>query len=209
MDYGVLLAAGKSSRFSHEIPKQLFSLGGKPLISHSIETLSILDRLLIVTNSDLQEEIKKLAPHAEILINDMDCRIQSIKTAIKHVQHAENVILHDAARPFITTQHIRALLQEVEHVQYCQYYLNLVNGLVKKHGDDFCLAKREQFIELCTPQIIKGDLFAKVFKKINTKRCELLPLAKSLNINYNLIEGHYRYLRKITTLEDAFIIQDS
>ena len=40
MNIGVILAAGKSSRFDNSIPKQLFPINNKPLINHSIDILT-------------------------------------------------------------------------------------------------------------------------------------------------------------------------
>ena len=65
---------------------------------------------------------------------------------------------------------------------------------------------RDKYIELCTPLCINYKLFNFIFKnyiqKENMITYEFIPILKILNINYNFIEGHYKYLKKITTFED-------
>ena len=52
MNVGIILAAGKSSRFNNSIPKQLYTINGNPIINHSIDILNqLLDEVIIITNS--------------------------------------------------------------------------------------------------------------------------------------------------------------
>ena len=111
MNVGVILAAGNSSRFQNEVPKQLYSINNKPIINHSIDILSqSLDEVIIVTNTYCYDKIK--TDHT-ILINDVDDRIESIKVALDYIGNKKykNIIIHDSARPFITTNHINDLLE--------------------------------------------------------------------------------------------------
>jgi hypothetical protein len=45
------------------------------------------------------------------------------------------------------------------------------------------------------------NYIAKPDERINW---EIIPLLDLLKIKYNLIEGHIKYLRKITTIDDIF-----
>ena len=48
MNVGVILAAGNSTRFQNEVPKQLYSINNKPIINHSIDILSqSLDEVIV------------------------------------------------------------------------------------------------------------------------------------------------------------------
>ena len=205
MNIGILLAAGQSSRFQGSTPKQLYPINGKPMICHSIDILTrFLDELVIVTNSACYEQVCKLTRHA-VLMNDVDCRLQSIRVALEHIdkQKSANILIHDAARPFITSSHVTELLSRTDTYQYAQYCLKLTNGLLKKKKSNYELVNRDQFVELCTPQIVDYKTLTLAFKNhITPKNCEILPFAKLLQIKYDLIEGHYKHLRKITTLDD-------
>lgn len=202
MNFGVILAAGKSTRFDSEVPKQLYVLNGKPIIQHSIDLLSkYFDKIVIVTNSDCANHIT-----GNVLINDTDSRIESIRVAINSIEKCDNILIHDAARPYITGKMIDVLLDSQRKNLHSQFYLPLVNGLARINGLGYEIPNREDFIQLCSPQITEFGLFKSIFNDyiLTGKECEILPIVSKFQLPYNLIKGHYRYLRKITTLEDIF-----
>ena len=209
MNVGILLAAGRSSRFE-ENDKQLYEIKGKSVISYSIDLLSNnLDKLIIVVNSNNYSEISNLSPNAVKVINDTDARIRSIGAALDYIsnnmENVENIIIHDGARPFITQNHIDELLTASQSYSYAQYYLSLVNGLAKRKEYGYEIVDRGEYIELCTPIIadykIYNDIFRNHIDKIESS-IEALPVLDSLNIPYKLIEGKHKYLKKITKIED-------
>ncbi len=161
---------------------------------------------MIVTNSKCHPEVVKLFKTATILVNDVNCRLHSIKAALDHIgqRKKSNLVIHDSARPFITKEHLVTLINARDNVQHAQYCLKLTNGLVKMIDGLYEVVDRDQHLELCAPQITEYQLFYDLFNEhIWTKaECEILPLVSKLKIPYRLIEGNNRYLRKITTLED-------
>ena len=206
MNIGIILAAGNSTRFDNETPKQLYLINDKPIINHSIDILEkFLDEIIIVTNTNCSDKIK--TKHT-ILINDIDDRIESIKVSLDYIgdKKYNNILIHDAARPFITTDVISELLESSKTYQHSQYYLELVNGLVRKNEIGWEVAPREDFIELCSPQITDFGIFKYIFANyIETKKdCEILPIMCKLKYDYNLIKGSNKYLRKITTTDDIY-----
>jgi 2-C-methyl-D-erythritol 4-phosphate cytidylyltransferase len=206
MNIGIILAAGNSTRFGGNTPKQLYLLNDKPIINYSIDILSeCLDEVIIVTNTYCSDKIKT---NHTILINDVDDRINSIKVALDYIgeKNYNNIIIHDAARPFITIDMINGLLESSKTYKHSQYCLELINGLVRKNDLGWEVAPREDFMELCSPQITEFELFKSIFTNyIETKKdCEILPIICNLKYNHNLIKGSYKYLRKITTTEDIY-----
>jgi len=201
MNVAVILAAGKSTRFNHLIPKQLYPLNGKPIIQHSIDILEkYVDDIVIVTNSNC-----KIETNHSLLINDIDNRLISIQTAIEYTnKNYDKIILHDAARPYITDEYIKRLIDS--KFVHSQYYLKLTNGLAKKKESGWEIANREDFLELCTPQSTDYDLFKSIFKRyIQTGiECEILSSLSHLQLEPELIEGKYKYLRKINTFDDIY-----
>jgi 2-C-methyl-D-erythritol 4-phosphate cytidylyltransferase len=201
MNVAVILAAGKSTRFNHFIPKQLYPLNYKPIIQHSIDILEkYVDDIIIVTNSNC-----KIETNHTILINDIDDRLISIQTAIEYTnKNYDKIIIHDAARPFIKDEYIKRLIDS--KFVHSQYFLKLTNGLVKRKETGWEVANREDFIELCSPQSTDYDLFKFIYKRyIQTGiECEILTTLPYLKLEPELIEGQYKYLRKINTLDDIY-----
>ena len=202
MNIGVILAAGKSTRFGSEIPKQLYTLGDKPIVQHSIDLLSKhLDKVIVVTNSECKDKI-----NGDVIINDVDSRLESIKVVLDQIDNCKNILIHDAARPYVTESMIQSLLISSKTNLHSQFYLPIVNGLAKYTPIGYQTPDRKDYIELCSPQITDFDIFKNIFKKYIEKgdECEVLPVISRFELRYRLIQGHYRYLRKITTLEDIF-----
>ena len=213
MNTGIVLAAGNSSRFNNKISKILYKLNNKPIIKYSTDLLSqYLDQIIVVVNSKDYKVVKKLlSKKIAIVVNDVDNRLDSIKTGLDYLKGTDttsNILIHDAARPYIVPEMIESLLDNCQKYQYVQYYLNLIDGLVIKTTTGYDVVERSKYLQLCTPQIVDYHLFNFLFRKYiypkNRLSCEALPLLNKFNVQFNLIEGNHRYLRKITTLEDIY-----
>ena len=213
MNTGIVLAAGNSSRFNNKISKILYKLNNKPIIKYSTDLLSqYLDQIIVVVNSKDYKVVKKLlSKKIAIVVNDMDNRLDSIKTGLDYLKGTDttsNILIHDAARPYIVPEMIESLLDNCQKYQYVQYYLNLIDGLVIKTTTGYDVVERSKYLQLCTPQIVDYHLFNFLFRKYiypkNRLSCEALPLLNKFNVQFNLIEGNHRYLRKITALEDIY-----
>jgi 2-C-methyl-D-erythritol 4-phosphate cytidylyltransferase len=219
LNVGILLCGGFGSRFSSDILKQMYIIDNLPIFAHSLKILlNTLDTVIIVVNSACFNDIKKITETLDsvrihIIINDDGDRLESIYTAICFIKNnltAHNIIIHDGARPFIKEEHITNLLSKMDdEILYTQYYFNLVNGLLKKNNNGYHEeVDRSEYIEICTPICANFELyeflFSKYLKKENRICWELIPLLDKLNIKYELLEGNYKYMRKITTLKDVF-----
>ena len=233
---GIILAAGNSSRFmtnsnQNNIPKQLYLLNDKPIINYSIDSflgIKNLEFILVVTNSKYYQQMITLKNqyyrnenekgnekgNIIYLINDIDCRIESINVALNYINNdliinTENtqIIIHDSARPYVTTKDLNLLLEQKD--VYSQYYMKLVNGLMNLESHEFL--NRDNYIEICTPLCINltvlNDLFVNYINKKdnngNRIYYEFIPLLKKKGLKYKLVEGHYSFLRKITTYDDV------
>ena len=226
MNVAILLAAGTSSRFMKNsiIQKQLFCIDRIPLIMYSSNIIinnPLIHKVLIVTNSNCKDSIEKTLNDNNILIskekinnkviiviNDINCRIESINTGLKYInnsfENVKNVIIHDVARPYIQNFHINELIKSMDTFLYSQYYMKLVNGLYDIKTNQF--VDRDSYIEICTPLCIDYKTLKCITQNSNSntyvKMYEYIPELKKLNIPFNLIESYHKYLKKITTIED-------
>lgn len=218
VDTAIILAGGRSSRFRGDgktPSKQLYEIDGITALERCI--LSMIEHvnlIVVVANSNEIETINELIMKYEnkviVVCNDIDCRLESMKTGIEYLMKTEvkirNVIIHDAARPYIESGDIERLLRENEHVLYSQYILNIYNGLYKKDYWTNEIVDRNDYLELCTPLCIDFTLSNFIYKlymdKQNRIVWEFINILDLLNIEYKLIEGKSRKLRKITTQDD-------
>jgi 2-C-methyl-D-erythritol 4-phosphate cytidylyltransferase len=217
VNIGILLAAGTSTRFNMKTPKQLFKINDNSIISYSINSMiNTVDKLVIVTNSTCYDEVTYMVNLTNnnykitILLNDINSRIKSIKTALLYINNIKvninKIIIHDSARPFVTKEHFVRILNS--KYQYSHYYLKLVNGLVKKEKTKYEVCNRNEYIEICTPICCDYRLYYFIFMNYigNMKPFteEPLTILNLLNIPYEFIEAHPKYLRKITYLDDIY-----
>lgn len=211
MCVGILLAGGNSTRFKSDVPKQLYKINTKPIISYSIDAMENIDHIVIVTNNKCFDDISKIiAGNSKItlLVNNIDCRLESIKTALVYIDskfNAKNIIIHDVARPYVKKTHIESMMEICNHVLYTQYCLKLTNGLIKIDNTSEEI-KRDDYVELCTPICINFKLALFIYQnyidKKNRITCEFIPILDLMEIKYELIYGNINFLKKITVYED-------
>lgn len=115
MRIGILLSGGTGSRIKSDIPKQYIEVGGKPIISYSLETLyKCVDRLQIVVAPEwkefVQAECDKLAIKEVAFSVPGLTRQFSVYNALKDAEgyaiEDTSVIIHDAARPNVSIETI-------------------------------------------------------------------------------------------------------
>ena len=104
----IMLAGGNGSRVGWDIPKQFIRIAGKTLLEHSLDCLASAfpqARIIVVAPRDLEDITRALVetyPTAETIIGG-STRQGSTLAALKHLapQSPTNVIIHEAARPFL------------------------------------------------------------------------------------------------------------
>ena len=107
LNSAIILAAGVGSRLNKEKPKQFLTIKNKMIIDYSINTFNNnnnIDEIIIVCHKDWLKEINftdkkiKLIPGGKF-------RTESSYIGLEHCNDkCNNVIIHDAARPFLTSQ---------------------------------------------------------------------------------------------------------
>ncbi len=226
---GILLAGGTSSRFYHNISKQLYKYNGKPLFLYSLDSMiNYLSDIIVVTNSKCYNEINELLHDYKtqiqknknsknsnkininfvIVINDINCRLESIDCGLKYIKNnidektkIKNIIIHDSARPFVNQEYINEIIDKTKY--YSQYCLKLTNGLM---DEKYTTLDREKYVELCSPLCINYELGLFIFENFISKKNrnvhEFIDILKIYKIPIQLIYGKYRNLRKITYIDD-------
>src|SRR6185437_12583322 len=104
----LVVAAGRGTRFGGAMPKQYLPLAGKPVLRHSLETLTRhagIDRVGVVFNPDDAALYYTAAAGLDLLppVAGGAARQDSVRLGLESlVDLAPNrVLIHDAARPFL------------------------------------------------------------------------------------------------------------
>jgi 2-C-methyl-D-erythritol 4-phosphate cytidylyltransferase len=114
----ILLAGGTGSRMKKDLPKQFLSLAGKPIIMHLLDRLDKIDEIneiIIVCHSayvDLMKEYIRsyMLQKTYKIVNGGITRQDSVFNGLINASN-DNVIIHEAARPFVKTNEFRELIK--------------------------------------------------------------------------------------------------
>src|SRR4030095_6823879 len=103
----IIAAGGRGSRFGADRPKQLLELGGRSMLQRSLETFLGTPRItdvVLALPSDVFVAPPVFVRHDRVRIVEGGARRQdSVARAFAQVtMQAEIVVIHDAARPFVT-----------------------------------------------------------------------------------------------------------
>lgn len=118
----IILAGGSGTRLNNETPKQFLPLAGKPIIAHSIETFEThpaIDHIFVVTNPVYLEQTAALIEKNDykkvkkVLTGGETRQASSYNGLTAGEEDYENVLIHDAVRPFITHDIIDELLRQL------------------------------------------------------------------------------------------------
>ena len=117
--YGVILAAGDSTRFDAEVNKLFYKVNGKELVLYPVETFldnNEIDEVLIVSSKLNKSALEKLfTEHQSVsIILGGDSRQESEYCALQYLQDKATdsclIAIHDAARSFMSSELLTSLV---------------------------------------------------------------------------------------------------
>jgi 2-C-methyl-D-erythritol 4-phosphate cytidylyltransferase len=116
----LIVAAGRGERLGAGRPKALAALAGRPLVQWSLDALRAVDaieRIVVALppGAPLAGLIEGgLAPKGSIGVEGGAVRSESVRLALAAAGPGDPVLVHDAARPLLTSQLVERVLAAVE-----------------------------------------------------------------------------------------------
>lgn len=214
----LLLSGGVGQRSAHHEPKQFFELNGHPLIAYTLIAAVKCDAITeIVVNAPAGYEERTAAilsaycatkPHR--IIAPGKTRQESCRLLAEAARN-RNVIVHEAARPFITGETFARLIAEPE--ANCGYFFPIAFSICKVspvtqlvvHG-----VPREEVFNVMLPQKFERATLVAAHEKAaamgKTFTEDAVMCVELLGARFKALEGEARNL-KITTGEDFVIAE--
>ncbi len=114
----IILAGGVGQRMGHPVPKQFIILGGKPIIAHVVERvarLTSVSSIVITCPAEWVDKTQQLLEHRGLrdrftCVEGGTSRQDSVYQGMLALGDCESVIIHEAVRPFVTTEEFQELI---------------------------------------------------------------------------------------------------
>lgn len=205
----IIVAAGSGSRFGGHLPKQYGWLGGRPVLAHSLNTLANhpkIDAVVAVIHQEhrnLYERALATSPfhHAATLLPPIiggKERQDSVRLALEAISpHGPaRVLVHDAARPFLTAELIdRLLAAEGQAVIPALEVVDTLRDLSGKTLD------RTQIRRIQTPQVFDYAVLKKLHAEAKLAVTDDAALFEAVGLPMVMVAGDVQN-EKITRMED-------
>ena len=158
----ILLAAGNSKRFSHRTPKPFIKIGSRTLLELSLlkfNNIKQIKNVIVVINKKHLKFIKKIKSKQIIKVIGGKTRQQSTLKALKYIKkkklNCSNVLIHDSARPNISSRLIRRIINNSKKNTVVPRIP--VNDALKSlfSNNKLLSLTRENFFSTQTPQSFK------------------------------------------------------
>ncbi len=174
----VVAAGGMGKRLGKDAPKAFIQLGGKALITYSLDVFShhasVAEIVLVAPASAVRQAeqcITELQSSKTItLIEGGEHRWQSVKNGVCAIQKPfEWVLVHDAARPFVTNEIINSLLLK-RFAYRCATTATPVTDTIRTFENDLCIETidRSKLIRVGTPQLFHRETLLEGFTRAQT-----------------------------------------
>jgi len=158
----LVVAAGSGSRAGGEAPKQYRMIGGRSLLAHAIDHLNHpeVDEVHVVIGSGQEEAYREAIGNRALPspILGGATRRDSVVNGLEALARAgdvEHVLIHDAARPFLSGAVIDRLLASLETNEGAVPALPVVDTLAKANGALGETVPRDDLVRVQTPQAFR------------------------------------------------------
>jgi len=205
MNSAVIVAGGMGARLGLDLPKQFHNLCGKEIISYPIETFlnhSNIQEVIIVTHKDWMEHVRTNYPGCIAVSGGKRRQNSSLKGVLATNINSENILIHDAARPFLTTEIIDDCLSALEKSDASAPIMNSTDSLIEFKKKQIYSINRQNIKSVQTPQCFKRNLIIDVLNSSIEGTDEIGMLLKfDYSKKIQFVDGDANNI-KITTTAD-------
>ncbi len=203
----IVPAGGSGLRLGRPEPKAFVPLGGRPLLARALDALRALnfERIVIAVPADRVEEAAALLRPAELAVAGGVTRGQSVRRAFGRLEprSGDVVCIHDAARPFVTSAEIAAVMSAAERSGAAIAATPIVDT-VKRMGEGSRIAgtiDREGLWAAGTPQVFREEILRRALADGGEEATDEAMLCERLGIPVEIAPVS-RLGFKVTTAED-------
>ncbi|NLP16388.1 MAG: 2-C-methyl-D-erythritol 4-phosphate cytidylyltransferase [Clostridiales bacterium] len=221
----VIMAAGQGKRMNTPVAKQFIMLEDKPVLFYSIKSFedSLVDEIIIVcghgqidycTHNIIEPYgFKKITR----IVEGGKERYDSVRLALSAIEQTDYVLIHDGARPFISTALINEVIQVVRQSKACIVAAPVKDTIkiVDKDGWIKETPDREYMWMAQTPQAFEYSsirrAYALLFEEEEADRKvitdDAMVYERYIKRPVKIVKGDYNNI-KLTTPDDLILAQE-
>jgi 2-C-methyl-D-erythritol 4-phosphate cytidylyltransferase / 2-C-methyl-D-erythritol 2,4-cyclodiphosphate synthase len=212
----IIAAAGRGERLGGSRLKQLLVVGGRPILEHSVSAFlhhPAIDEIVVALPAELVDDppgyLRQSAKPVRLVAGGARRR-DSVASAFQRVAaHADVVLVHDAARPFVSAQLIGRIIAAANESGAALAALPARDTVKLAQSDDASLVKetlpRESIFLAQAPQAFRRD-FLRDALALNEAATDEAALAERAGHVVRLVEGEASNI-KITVPDDLKVAE--
>ncbi len=212
----LVAAAGRGLRFDRETPKSFHLFEGRSLLARTIEALSAsarISRFVVMVPPGWEEkaagELDSAGAGARaIVVTGGETRQESVQIGLEKAGDSEIVLIHDAARPFVSSRLIERVIDAAVETGAAVPALLATDTLGRLRGEELeAIVPRDRVVGVQTPQGFRTEILKKAFEsssEVISGSTDESSLVLSANMPVKVVDGE-RWNIKVTVVEDLEI----
>ena len=153
----LIVAGGSGERLGEKTPKQFLLIKSKPILMHTIEKFSHLDKIIVVISKNYTNQWIGLCKLHSFKVNHKlveggGNRFESVKNGLQHINDTDVVLIHDGVRPLISKKTINNLIKKVAKNKGVLPVLPISESIRKVNQNSSNSLNRKNYFIAQTPQ---------------------------------------------------------
>ena len=215
----LLVAAGNSTRFEADTPKQYIEVNGKTILRWTIDKFlenRFIDNIIVVINKEHQNLYRNSTKDINILppVLGGETRKESVFLGLKALEELkpEKVLIHDAVRPLVSTDLINEVIKKLDNYEAVDVALPITDTVKYQNKNVLEIINRDKVYITQTPQGFRFKTILDLHKSIKENYTDDISLCLKKNISICKISGKKNNI-KITNYDDLeyfkFMMQEN
>src|SRR5579884_931197 len=201
--FAIILAAGRGERFGSD--KVLQELGGRPVWKWSYDVFRSMPEISgvgIVCSESNIDAIRSWVNAADFIVTGGETRQESCRIGVMaSPEDADAILVQDAARPFITREVVRRVLEGIEEVGAAAPTISVPDTLRERTPVGSTVLSRERIVAMQTPQGARRDAMLDAHDCAKQLFTDEMALLENAGYDVKMVQGSHSNF-KITTSED-------
>jgi 2-C-methyl-D-erythritol 4-phosphate cytidylyltransferase len=210
----IVAGAGLGQRMGKD--KTFLTLGGRPVIAWPLDTLQksgLIDSIILVLHRDAMDHGRNLVSHSgwskvNAVCEGGELRQDSVRSGLGAVAYSDWVLVHDGARPFLTSRLIEDGLAAAVETGAASAAVEVKDTIkqVDESGIVVRTFQRSRLRAIQTPQVFRFDLLKKAYELASGEFTDDAGVVERAGYRVKLYAGDYENI-KITTPDDLVLAE--